>query len=97
MCNGDYMLNYEVDHKENNREKREAENDKEETNVYVKTRTHHTGGKGDGMRETSRTGFLSADVTGEQREEEYSSLRPQPIKISLVNLTVPCDTHRWVL
>lgn len=49
---------------------------------------YHPGRTSYGVRETSRRGFLSTGVTGdwEQREQRYTSLWPQPIKIAFVNL-----------
>lgn len=93
-----YIWSHEVNHKVNDWEKRWAGNYREkETKVDVRRRKYHTGGTSCG--ETSRTGFLSAGVTGdwEQREQKYTSLWPQPIEMSFVNLKVPRDTHRGVL
>lgn len=81
------MLNHEVNHKRNNREKKRGQKiTEEEKNVGVRRQKYHTGGTS--RRQTSRTGFHLARVTGnwEQRELELHK------SVTLTNKYVFCET-----
>lgn len=81
--------------KEKDREKRWAENDKEKRQKWMLGDRNIT--LVEQARETWRKGFLSTGVTGdwEHREQRYTSLWPQPIKIAFVNLKSPLWHPLW--